>query len=159
MCFPRASPPATATIKLRPAGDHHADKAWTVTGTPYKIQLEKHARSEWVEAQVLFVYLDLDDMALFNHQYEVVADVAGGQRSRHAGRRAPGLSDRLSRDDLVEMIAYLRDPYVPANAYYINRAQFNVAGDASQPGLADRTGTSSVHGGAEPRHALVPECV
>ena len=117
--------PATATIKLRPAGDHHADKAWTVTGTPYKIQLEKHAQSEWVEAQVLFVYLDLDDMALFNHQYEVVADVAGGHPDT-PGVELQAYLDRLSRDDLVEMIAYLRDPYVPANAYYINQAQLAI---------------------------------
>lgn len=117
--------PVDARIKLRPPGDHRADKAWTIAGSPYKIHLEKHAFTEWTEAQVLYVYRDLDGTALFKHQYEVVAKIEDGHPDT-PGVELQAYLDRLSRDELVDMIAYLRDPYLPQHAFYIDQAQLAI---------------------------------
>lgn len=114
------APPPRAVWKVGPDED----------GVSYLIKLE-HSYVQvdtdqlrgvgWTAAQTLNVFLDLDEAALLRHRDEVLAYI--GTDLDSPGVELAASMDRLSIDDLLDLITHLRAPYRPRNAIYLDQAQ------------------------------------
>jgi hypothetical protein len=74
----------------------------------------------WTVVHTLHVSLDLDKRALARHQAEVLAYI--GTDLDAPGVELAASMDRLSLDDLVDLITHLREPYTPRNSIYLDQA-------------------------------------
>jgi hypothetical protein len=110
---PTTTPPDTAgPVVWRIAAD--------TTGTAYLVKLE-HLPSSTAMGQTLWVYADLRPLDRLTAQMQSLARIGIDQDS--PGVELTAFMDRFGYDDLIDIITYLRDPYEPGNAVYIDHAQ------------------------------------
>jgi hypothetical protein len=87
----------------------------------YLIKLENPATRAGVLAHTITVYSILTEDAQTKREMAYLADHTDNQDT--PGTELAAYFDRLSIDDLLSVVLYLRDPFKPGNALYIHHAQ------------------------------------
>jgi hypothetical protein len=105
--------------------DTLARVTWTIgpaaNGDSFLIKLAHPYGPDSVRAHALNVFKNLGELAMAQYQDTVISHV--GTDLDGPGTELPAFMDRLSIDDLLDVVAHLRDPYVAKNAIYIWHAQ------------------------------------
>jgi hypothetical protein len=98
-------------------------RTWAVQdGTSrYLIKLEHPASARGIPGHSLGIYSGLEGKARLRHEYELMGFL--GQDPDTPGPELPAYLDRLSLDELMELIDHLRAPYRDWHSFYIHHAQ------------------------------------
>ncbi len=95
---------------------------WVLGGRErFRIRLEHPATRDGTIAHRLSVYLDLDPEPRIQREHELAAVV--GQDPDSPGPELAATLDRLTTDELIDIIDHLRSPYRAAHSIYIHHAQ------------------------------------
>jgi hypothetical protein len=114
---------ATLT-KVKATGEADAERiTWAIRDNErFKIQLELQSTPDGQPAHTITVYNDYaneDDK--ISAEYKVVA--VDGTDPDSPGTELAAYLDRISLDDLLSVLEYLRSPFKPVHAYYIQHVQ------------------------------------
>src|SRR5205807_3990 len=104
--------------------DHDLDPAvWLIDDQDnhYLIKLENPSTRQGVQAHTIAVYNNITAKEQFNREVAYLADHVNNADT--PGTELAASFDRLTIDDLLGVIAYLRTPFKPSNSLYIDHAQ------------------------------------
>jgi hypothetical protein len=121
--------PGTKPVKVSSTGSVEAPRiTWAVSDNQnrFRIQLEHPLTPDDQPAHTITVYADYaDQRERIMEQYRAIAH--NGTNPDCPGTELAASFDRLSLDDLLDVLEHLRSPYKPTHAYYIQHVQAALA--------------------------------
>lgn len=119
----KLSPSPTVTPK--PSAPQAPANKWLIEDGDrrYRVETKQLPTESGQRAHALFVYVELDKKEMDARRDELFASSLFGSDPDTPGVELPASLDRLSIEDLLSLIDYLRSPFKPGYSFYISQAQ------------------------------------